>query len=844
MSRGDSFPHNEFTDAKGVTYEHAIAGSSSKQEALKGHADEILGYLYDTLSGDDEEKEAPCVPIRLMNFYMHRARPSSPRWLSGAKQPQLLKAVAAISARQSTGYLSQDQVNQLKVIARHPDKTPCSRAQNDAQQYITNMLNSPDMVHYADILVNASRMQRQLYSQLIREHVAAFPEHSSLIAQLLEQGSTEVLTDMLRASTSTEKTDALLEPMIKHWLTHQDQKELIYQLADKQKHPNDNMLQVTKILFYKEPTSLKAALYYYNQLNLIPKAERTEAQTNELSFLKKAYELIINPLPGFNKLKQSIENGSNTRSDLELLFKITPLFNNQLQKEAFSVLAKKITKLTDNSEFLFKMGQFYQAGIGCEKNEDMAKAYYETAAKKGSIEAFHKRFGGELTPAQLLNYAKQDYQAATDLLQRLSYGDDTEAKIAFASCQTHGYGTRKQLSDTGDEPDEAPCPRDTILHSSRASVRFFDHTGNDFLTYQTGYLLMLLGAQQKEFQIAPHISDTSNGSHAYANVHQAIQYTQAYVDTLAEEEKPHWNDCLEDLRWSETLFDNDYEHDDTPTGATILARLDAGHTVSIASGWVNDTNNGHSINLNLFKVGEEYFLSYANKGQSNLSKSAIRIYRIDNPDQLHNDDWLKKLITKKDGAPMAYVDSHDKSKPGLGQDLQLTSLGVVNRSDQNGGNCAVITSSHAILNLHMIKQLQANHRAGTAATVNQRSISAAFKSVFMSTYKPWRFHMRTCAVRDLCNLGDCRERAYIPAKQHIDILKIAINRIMEKYPTHDRATTEKREALVDEINNFLDSPACGYTEEQKTEITDHINASYPVARASSPIERLRVTLGM
>ncbi|MDF1796725.1 MAG: hypothetical protein P1U63_09335 [Coxiellaceae bacterium] len=586
---------------------------------------------------------------------------------------------------------------------------------------------------------------------------------------------------------------------------------------------------LARVSFYQQPHNKQAALSYLLHLKTYLAATPSNGLKREVAVLSKICHLHGSEEGTLLYIKHMSE-GIGMQQDFNAACAV--ILESLKKCEIGTDQAKQLLEMAhqlavyapESIVVLMALSEIYRHGYGCIADQKRANECDQVAANLGSLVAFFRLHPDPLTINDLFQLAMEGSHAAyKTLAARAELSGDQEGlkrgKHLVALCKLHGYGTRQQLVTKPVSFDdlsrmefkaerrsaEAFCIASSYL-SSRHKVGVFGG-GYYFLENQIKLNLMLLGLHEKKYRVAAHCESTSGGIYQQISLNTIAKYTNVYASSLFDGERIKWK----------ALANNLMQACHQPTPDSIKSGFLANKPINAVVGWYE-----HVVSITFFKLGDKYYLAYGNKGDRAYgNKSSIKFFQVHDPSKLFDQDWLRNLHTSH--FSKAYLEMHDPDYEGLGKDLGLELAGTINCDDQKGGNCAVLASSvTARINLMHgdFKQQYASHP--TTFVLNAEAINDCDKRIKMPVHKRWRFAMRQRAVSMLCDLGAKHEGMSLSVSDHFDLLQTVIAGIHEKYPHKDEASREKRRVLLREIQVYLKSKNCSFSETQITALSEHM----------------------
>ena len=229
----------------------------------------------------------------------------------------------------------------------------------------------------------------------------------------------------------------------------------------------------------------------------------------------------------------------------------------------------------------------------------------------------------------------------------------------------------------------------------------------------------------------------------------------------------------------------------------VLQRLCRGEIVSVASGWRKEGSN-HAIRISFKKIGNEYYMMYANSGRSALGfESGITLYRVDNPTLLASADFIQSI--KTGSADRDHIESHDRlGELGLGRDLQLSRIGFVAKKKQKYGNCAAKSAKNEQLIHLMFMQLQKQFDASSQQpTADMFTLSHLQSSRWM---KKFIAYSRQRSLHDALVFCSPEYPAHIDQSQYVVVIKQVLHYLEHKASD----STADKMAMLQQVKAYLD----------------------------------------
>ncbi|MDF1655364.1 MAG: hypothetical protein P1U34_09655 [Coxiellaceae bacterium] len=640
----------------------------------------------------------------------------------------------------------------------------------------------------------------------------------------------------LVATLSDLGVEADLMEVIKHIVSHWDdlsQREYFTDLITERCRQNrdatnDNLFSLARMSYYYQPANKHAVFAYLSQLNTYSGTTHDEGLKKEMAVLSKiGHELgSINATIYYVRLMADgigMPPDLNASCDLSL----AALKDCETGSGAANILIKHVQKLAavdaESLKVIMTLSEIYRNGYGCIADRKLADECDRVAANLGSLIAFFRLYPKPLSIDELFELAQEDCHAAYKTIENLAQlvDDKDEAKRAkhvLALCKLHGYGTHQHLvtqpaavEDLTDMKFKLVEDKDRRRYitsgylDSRHKVGVFGG-GYYFLQNQITLNLMLLGVHRKEYDVAPHCRATSSSMYDEIALKTLATYTNDYAKSLFGEARAEWQAIAQNL----------LDACQPPTVESVKQKLAAEKPVNTMAGWTK-----HAVSLTFFKVGDKFYLAYGNKGDAVYgNKPSIKFYQIHNPAKLLDQKWLTNLYKGK--LTKAYMEMHDPTKEGLGKDLDLELVGIINCDRQNGDNCAVLSvsvSARVDLMHADFKQQYKKNPAGFA--LNTESVSACDDRIKMQKHKPWRFAMRRYAVSTLCDVG-AKHKTSLLTQYHFDLIVKVIAGIHEKYPGRDEASDARRSVLLRDVQLYLKTKACQFNSTQIVDLTEYI----------------------
>ncbi|MDF1796774.1 MAG: ankyrin repeat domain-containing protein [Coxiellaceae bacterium] len=208
----------------------------------------------------------------------------------------------------------------------------------------------------------------------------------------------------------------------------------------------------------------------------------------------------------------------------------------------------------------------------------------------------------------------------------------------------------------------------------------------------------------------------------------------------------------------------------------IYERLRRGEVVDIYSGWVKG-DSGHILQCSFKMIEGECYLMYANSGEgSRRIGSGINLYHIGNPEMLSSPHFVKRL--QRGFSEYRFVVSLDKTRHGLGRDLQLTPLAFVPKKPQKNGNCGLKAAKNQVLMQLMFGKLDELCKQEGVAP-NQAMLDQSHQMAY-EWYKPFVAYSRQQSVAASLKFCDETFPAHIKPAQFPHVIKQILDYIKSK----------------------------------------------------------------
>lgn len=152
-------------------------------------------------------------------------------------------------------------------------------------------------------------------------------------------------------------------------------------------------------------------------------------------------------------------------------------------------------------------------------------------------------------------------------------------------------------------------------HDNLKNVRFFDGSALDYYYYRLRHDSHLLGMFVASGQICPGVEFTANGGYWAGAARQTV--VEAMPMWLAQDlpasQRNLYQQALADYTWSNGLSSSRSATNRLATEVAlpnaIQSKLDDGGVVAVSIAW-----KGHALGLTFFKLGNDVFMIYANRG--------------------------------------------------------------------------------------------------------------------------------------------------------------------------------------------------------------------------------------
>ncbi|MDF1759717.1 MAG: hypothetical protein P1U40_04185 [Coxiellaceae bacterium] len=784
----------------------------------------------------------PIVPRALLDHYLQMYK-RSPGWYAqlpgvGLRSNNLKRLDACLPTFQSL--LSEDNTREMLSIAwKVTEITAATKASHRAQTYIASLINETNPLTYlnqlCDIQVSRAPDASEVFQQCMLAHVNNFPQ-ANILNLALECNRDVLVVAMLGVAVAGSDQRKMMVNVYVRYVKqqleilkrldpsdHADyQKELnrltsmTTQVIATQDTHNNQLLTLSRLLYSQNPIKADAASGYFQILQLMPDDEKTEADRYEIAALCQiAYNKGDRSHPvrmGYAWLQSTGENGItfNPVEACKLAYEVASELKEKTPSTLFNLINEmhKIYR-QDDPVVIAMLIDMYRNGYGCEASDDQAMYYLRRLADMGDMSAFYTVFP-RVSLMEAFELAKADCRAAFLHIERLSRDNFFAARFV-TRCYQHGYGTCDRLPSLtrrgifAAAPSQAVVPFDSGMLENRRRVRRFNG-GFAFLYLQINANSMMVGVKDKPYAIDDHMAyETNVGLEVNVAINTVAEHTKKYIDRMADgPEKRRWQVIQQDLLYMEKAY----------KPIQLQQQLDAGHMVSLRSGWPQ-----HSIAMSVFQLGGLYYLAYSNQGDA--GDSSIHYFQIQDTSKLADRDWLQAI--QKSSYDSGYMTSFDNSLPGLAQDLNLLMICSIDKTLQSAGNCALKAGYSAVLHNLIFQQVKSNRSAGHYdGGLTSGELALADTHTKAVDYKPWRLFLRESAMEVLCDLGlHARgNHMVVEPEQHFNLMGHAIDAVQAKFSADDAETQAARDAILSPVMDFILHPRCHYDDD----LTDAIKA--------------------
>lgn len=703
-------------------------------------------------------------------------------WPTSSNMKQVIRILEAANRAEQEWFTDE----QLRQLSRIEWRTYSLTASHLAQTHLNAWLN-PD--EFAEALAFSKEHSPKQYADYVTWIVTTAKRQPQTIKKIftpldLEENNLHLLFDCLANTTSLIQERHLLDCFLAIALA-QNRITLISKLihACLKKNPEDKVRlksheNLLLVLLTKAPDNLElllSALKLFKKFSAHHRPE--EMPVSEIAHI----------------VRQIGKNGTA-----------------EMQYQAFTILHDLVHDSLDfcPRSWLHTLAQCYEHGWGCSKDSQRATEILRDCRAQGDLVALDTA-NPHATTAELFSLAKAgDYAAYLRLEQAREHKPSPEWEAEMAVCAA-----------------QFPPARPTSPHAwnQRAQVRLFNHSSEHFIMCQINYCLAQIG--RCDFTYRWHGRDLSTSG---LTASTALSLSQSFCqyfnsDALPREQSELWQAAIAAFVANPTTL--------AAINPTFITNAFSHHQAVFLprAGW-----HGHSIGIQLFRVGEHYYLSYENRGDHCGTEPGSHFFQIKNIDALTDPEqlaaWQQKLTSRD------FVSDLTAHGNGLGKALNLQPVAYWRQSYQKAGNCTIMACNNAIMIQLLSQRL---NRLGITSVLDQDRINAAMHDI-IPIYKHWRLHARSSAIQRFCQLGIPQTNGtHLDAKEHAKILAHIIQYATSKYPhiADDEAEHSKRMQLITPITTWLTSVDCPYDADDLAHLQGLLSATVATPTATDTRER-------
>ena len=811
MSREDHTYY--FGEALATTYVDASTGAPDPMRNLKLKAAATLDALKAMYSRYDYIPSAQAIiPVNLLQYYIRTA----PKRDSTSGYQALIKPYVK---RGPDTFLPSHEVGKLRE--HHRKQMRKAKITDTRFERLIELSGEASYCQLLmDLYTSSDACENALFDVIADMHASMFPGFNCVDDAL--QGSHDaIIIGMLNSKEYRSETFlmGLTKQVISYIQTHwHDESQharfgrLIDALARASTSYSDELMVLCRLQFYSNPTNTVAAYNYYQSLSLHSSSRASGAMSREATTVCKIAADAAHGAASvayIGRLAKGLGISADVDLSCQTAFDLSKYSSRPTAEAMMAHIREQLGYHPQNKVWINYLGEMHRHGYGCDKDVEKAASYDRICAQLGDTAAIARLYPDGVPVHELFRLAKEeDWKGAYSALKALADGDPAkpmtiEAASYVEQCDRFGYGVIARHNTISTDWYRR---RSASFHHA---ARFWG-VGYHSLYTQSRLYLMIVGIHRMKYDVADHLTAASLGMWQPVTINAYIGYIERYMTMLSDpHERASWQFISERLTDMYTA----------PQVTSILTALNDHKPVNLRAGW-----DGHAISFTLFKIGEQVYLAYGNKGDRiDSTSSAIRFYKVGNIDKLSDQAWLDSLISCAHS--QAYMESHDPAVEGLGKDFDLELVATIPRSEQNGDNCAVLFA-----NISIVVDFMADvfHRLSSKHpeffTLTQSIVMAAYTEVRTSLFKPFRFEARRMAVGGLCDLGDRKQRVKIEADKHLALMFQVTDGVFEKYPESSEVQHKQRQVLLREILIFVRSDNCPYNKDQISDLRDYISA--------------------